>query len=92
MLKRHSVGDEKVIPVNVLGHDEVRSVFETRVLEMDRGRLNAYWIKQHFQGITPPLTQPSFESIKAFIENVEGSVGYLPSSMVDGKIKVIYEF
>lgn len=90
--KRHSIGDLKMVPLNVLGHDDVRSAFESRVLEMDRNRLNSYWIKQHFQGITPPLTQSSFESIKAFVENVEGSIGYIPSQMVDTRVKVVYEF
>ncbi|MDX9967154.1 hypothetical protein E0765_01515 [Sulfuricurvum sp. IAE1] len=90
--KRRSLGEQKTIPVNVLGHDEVRAAFESRVLGMDRNRLNAYWVKQHFQGVTPPLTQPSFESVKAFVENVEGAIGYLPGSMVDAKVKAVYEF
>ncbi|MDD3770996.1 MAG: hypothetical protein PHV10_10340 [Sulfuricurvum sp.] len=90
--KRRSLGEQKTIPINVLGHDEVRAAFESRVLGMDRNRLNAYWVKQHFQGVTPPLTQPSFESVKAFVENVEGAIGYLPGSMVDAKVKAVYEF
>ncbi|MDD3594995.1 hypothetical protein [Sulfuricurvum sp.] len=90
--KRHSVGDKNAIAVNILGHDEVREIFETKVLGMDRNRLNTYWIKQHFQGVTPPLTQPSFESVKTFIVNVEGAIGYLPSDMVDSQLKVVYEF
>ncbi|MCK9374418.1 MAG: hypothetical protein M0P91_14650 [Sulfuricurvum sp.] len=90
--KRHTIGDQKMIPVNLVGQDEVRFAFESAVLGMDRNRLNTYWIKQHFQGITPPITQPSVESIRAFIQNVEGSIGYIPSSMVDGGVKVVYEF
>ena len=90
--KRHTINELKIVPVNVLGHDDARTAFEAKVLEMDRSRLNAYWIKQHFQGVTPPLTQPSFESIKAFVENVDGAIGYLPSKMVDPKVKVVYEF
>lgn len=92
LLKRHFVGDIKVIPINLVGQDVSRSEFESVVLGMDRNRLNDYWVKQHFQGVTPPLTQPSFESIKAFVQNVEGAMGYLPSSMVDANVKVIYEF
>lgn len=92
LLKRHWVGDQKVIPVNLVGQDESRSRFEATVLEMDRNRLNSYWIRQHFQGLTPPLTQPSFESIKLFVQNVEGAIGYIPSQSVDNSIKVVYEF
>lgn len=90
--KRHTIGDQKIIPVNLVGQHPLRSAFESEVLEMDRNRLNAYWIKQHFKGVTPPLTQPSFESIKAFVQNVEGAIGYVPSVMVDSSVKVVYEF
>lgn len=90
--KRHTIGDQKIIPVNLVGQNELRSAFESAVLGMDRNRLNAYWIKQHFQGNTPPLTQPSVESVKLFVQNVEGAMGYIPSSMVDSGVKVVYEF
>lgn len=90
--KRRTIGDQKIIPVNLVGQHPLRSTFESEVLEMDRNRLNAYWIKQHFKGVTPPLTQPSFESIKAFVQNVEGAIGYVPSIMVDSSVKVVYEF
>jgi len=92
LLKRHFIGDVKITPINLIGQDEARSEFESSILQMDRNRLNAYWVKQHFQGVTPPLTQPSFESIKAFVQNVEGAMGYIPSNMVDSNVKVIYEF
>jgi len=90
--KRRFVGDQPIVPVNILGHDDVRSTFESKLLQMDRNQLNSYWVKQHFKGISPPLTQPSFESVKSFIENVDGAIGYLPSAMVDSKMRVLYEF
>lgn len=90
--KRHSIGDQKIIPLNLIGQDPSRIAFENAVIGMGRDRLNAYWVKQHFQGVTPPITQPSHESIKAFVQNVEGAIGYIPSSHVDSTVKVIYEF
>lgn len=90
--KRHFIGSQRVIPLNLLGQHESRSLFESTVLGMDRDRLNNYWVKQHFEGISPPLTQGSFESIKAFVQTVEGSLGYVPSSMVDKNVKAVYEF
>lgn len=90
--KRHSLGNQKVIPLNLVGQEPSRIAFETDVLGMGRDRLNTYWVKQHFQGVTPPITQPSHESIKAFVQNVEGAIGYIPSSMADSSVKVIYEF
>jgi len=92
LMKRHTIGNQKIIPLNLLGQDVSRIAFENEILKMDRDRLNTYWVKQHFQGVTPPITQPSHESIKAFVQNVEGAIGYIPSSMADNSVKVIYEF
>ncbi|WP_299935701.1 hypothetical protein [Sulfuricurvum sp.] len=92
LMKRHAIGNQKIIPVNLLGQDISRVTFENEILKMDRDHLNTYWVKQHFQGITPPITQPSHESIKAFVQNVEGAISYIPSAMVDSNVKVIYEF
>jgi hypothetical protein len=90
--KRHTVGDQQIIPLNLVGQDPSRIAFENTVIGMERDRLNAYWVKQHFQGNSPPITQSSHESIKAFVQNVEGAIGYIPSSMVDNSVKVLYEF
>lgn len=90
--KRRSVGDQKIIPLNLVGQEPSRIAFENTVIGLDRDRLNAYWVKQHFQGNNPPITQASHESIKAFVQSVEGSIGYIPSSMADNSVKVIYEF
>jgi len=90
--KRHFIGDKKVIPVNVLAENGARMAFESRIMKMERDTLNRYWVKQHFQGVSPPLTQPSFASVKRFVENVEGAVGYIPTAMVDERVRVLYEF
>lgn len=92
MQKRHSVGNQRVIPLNLVGQHESRSLLESNVLGMDREHLNNYWVKKHYEGVSPPLTQGSFESIKVFVQTVEGSIGYVPSSMVDKTVKAVYEF
>lgn len=90
--KRHFIGSQKAIPVNLLAQDRVRMIFESSVLKMERETLNRYWIKQHFQGVSPPLTQSSFASVKLFVCNVKGAIGYIPLDLVDDKVKVLYEF
>ena len=90
--KRHFAGATKVIPVNLLAQNRARIAFETEVLHVNRDTLNRYWVKQHFQGVSPPLTQPSYAAVKRFVQNVEGAVGYIPSKLVDNKVKVLYEF
>lgn len=81
-----------LVPVNILGDHPARFAFESQVLHMDREQLNRYWITSHFHGLSPPTTQASPEAIKRFIASVEGAIGYLPIDMVDGELKVLYEF
>lgn len=92
MMKLHYINDTKVIPINTSASASIRQEFEKDVLKIDRQRLNNYWIKQHFQGISPPVTQPSIASVKMFIKNVHGTIGYVPLDMVDPDVRVLYEF
>ena len=89
---RNFEGPVKLVPVNLVGEDPVRIHFEEAVLMMDRDEINRYWISNHFQGIRPPVTQASLQSVKAFVEHVDGAIGYLPVDMVDASLKVIHEF
>lgn len=90
--KRSFEGENRVVPVNPIGSDPVRIEFEMQILNMGREEINRYWVSNHFQGISPPTTQASLQSIKRFIETVEGAIGYLPIEMVDANLKIIHEF
>ncbi len=92
MMKRHFINNIKIIPVNILSSLKIRSVFEKNILKTNRDKLNNYWIKQHFQGIQPPTIQSSAKSMKLFIKNVDGALGYLPKYLVDDDLRVIREF
>jgi len=90
--RRNFEGDTKLIPVNPLGEDELRRHFEENVLDMDRAAVSRYWTTSHFQGVSPPTTQASLQSVKRFVERVEGAIAYLPLPMVDENVRVLYEF
>lgn len=90
--KRSFEGASRVVPVNPLGSDPVRIEFEMQILNMGREEINRYWVNNHFQGVPPPTTQASLQSVKRFIESVEGAIGYLPIEMVDSNLKIIHEF
>lgn len=92
LMKRYHIGSQKVLPVNAASSVSLRLFFEESVLEMNREKLNAFWVKKHFQGIKPPLTQSSLEAMKLFIKNVDEAIGYLPKEMVDSDMRTIYEF
>ncbi|MCC1498346.1 hypothetical protein [Alcanivorax sp. 1008] len=90
--QRKLYGKARLIPVNLVGSKSPRPLFEERVLLMSREEINNYWIRGHFEGLTPPATQASLESIKQFVKTVEGAIGYLPKSMLDPGLKVVHEF
>ena len=90
--KRHFIKEIQLIPVNIASRLRLRREFETKILKINRAKLNRYWVKKHFQGISPPLTQSSTRSMKLFIKNVKGAIGYLPLTQIDSELKVLYEF
>ncbi|MCD6258376.1 MAG: hypothetical protein J7J31_02115 [Helicobacteraceae bacterium] len=92
LLKKKFVTQKKVVVVNLLASHPLRLSFEQHILEMNRNKLNAYWVKKHFQGITPPVSQASTQAMKKFLQNVENSIGYLPQDLLDDSLKVLYEF
>ena len=92
MMKKHFLNGVTVVPVNMPSSAKIRSDFEKKVLHVNRNKLNHHWIKQHFQGIRPPIVQSSTKSMKLFVKNVDGAIGYIPASELDSDLKVLYEF
>lgn len=90
--KRHFVKGKKMVPVNISASSKLRLVFEKNVLKTNRDKLNRYWVKKHFQGISPPTVQSSDKAMSLFVKNVKGAIGYLPKNIVDSGLKVLYEF
>ena len=90
--KYHFIDNMKAIPVNLLSNHKLRLLFEKQIIKVKREQLNQYWVQQHFLGVSPPVTQASDQSIKLFIQNLPGAIGYIPKSLVDAKVKVVHEF
>ena len=92
LMKRHFVKGKKMIPVNISASSDLRLSFEKKILKTNRDKLNRYWVKKHFQGISPPTVQSSDKAMSLFVKNVKGAIGYLPRDIVDSGLKVLYEF
>jgi ABC-type phosphate transport system substrate-binding protein len=90
--KKYYIGNQKVIAINISANMSLRMHFEKSILGMSRELLNKFWTKQHFHGVSPPSTQSSTKSIKLFVKNVDGAIGYLPKNLIDNSLKVVYEF
>jgi len=92
-LKKSSyVGETKVVPLNLSSRNLVRESFEKKILHMHFSRLKSYWMKQHYLGHRPPISMKSEASIKAFIEKVDGAIGYIKLKNVDKKTKILYKW
>ena len=90
--KRNFIGEAEVIAINLSASEPTRIDFEEKILNMDRTELAAYWAGQHYQGISPPVTQKSQISLKAFLKNVKGAIGYMEKSQLEPGLKVLHVF
>lgn len=80
------------VPVNLGARDPIREKFENKVIEMSFGRLKTYWSNQHYLGKRPPVGMQSEESVKAFVKNVDGAIGYINAVNIDNDVKVLYRW
>jgi len=81
-----------LIPLNLPATSSTRQSFEKHFLKMSRNRLKAYWTKQHYLGHRPPLKQNSPESIKSFVNNVSGTIGYIKATTLDSSYTILYRW
>ena len=82
----------KLVPVNLSARDKIRQKFEKKILHMNFSRLKAYWTKQHYLGHRPPLSMKSQQSVKAFIDKVDGAIGYMEMKNIDKSMKILYKW
>jgi len=81
-----------VVPLNLGVSDPLRARFEKKLLNMGHSRLQAYWTRQHYLGHRPPLNLSSQESVKSFVQKVEGAIGYIDATQLDQSVKEIYRW
>ncbi len=92
-LKKITVIDSiNAVPVNLGAMDPIREKFENKIVEMNFERLKSYWTKEHYIGKRPPVSMQSEESVKTFIKNVEGAIGYINAKNLDSSVKVLYRW
>ncbi len=84
------VNDIKVLPINLGPRDKIRISFEENVLRLKLSKLKSYWTQQHYLGHRPPMTLKSENIIKAFVQKVDGAIGYINMQNVDENVHVVY--
>ncbi len=81
----------QIIPINYTPRDLLRKEFENKILQIPPKKLKRYWMKKHYQGTRPPLTQSSSKSAILFVKKVDGAIAYIPHLELTQDIKVIYK-
>ncbi len=71
-----------MIPLNYAPTDPLRQEFERSVMKMSPQKLKRYWMKKHYQGVRPPLTQNSSTSALLFVKKVDGAIAYIPQKVL----------
>ncbi len=89
--KRRFWGEVKLTTLSLPPDAPLRREFEQEVLAMSPNALDNYWMQQHYNGVRPPYRVESVESMVLFVRRVEGAIGYLPKSLVNKDVKVVYE-
>ena len=79
------------VPVTGDEANDTRIAFEHNVLGKNTSQMKAYWAKQMFSGQgRPPATVGSDDEVKARVASDVDAIGYIPASLVDDSVKVVY--
>ena len=65
------------IPVNLPPNNTLRRAFSRSVIEMSESRLQDYWNRQYFQGVSPPYVLGSQAAVVEFVAKTPGAIGYV---------------
>ncbi len=85
-------GGKRIVPFNYPAKHEVRVAFDKKVLEMDPDDVASYWIDRRIRGgNAPPKQVNNGQLILRLVEKMDGAIGYIPKSMVDGTVRVVRE-
>ena len=79
----------KLTPVNLPPDSPLRDAFSHLVLRMPEARMQDYWDKQYFQGVSPPYVLGSDEAVMSFVSATPGAIGYVASCHVNATVHVL---
>lgn len=83
----------KATPLNLAEGQAGRDEFDSKVLNRSSAQLKAYWSKLVFTGKgTPPKELADDAAVKAAVAADSSAIGYIDSSSVDSRVKVVATF
>ena len=87
----HFIGDQRAFPLTLPASDPLRERFETEILGMSQSALRNWWIRRHYLGERPPRVVGSEQSVLAYVQAVEGAVGYVREALAkDANVTILF--
>lgn len=78
----------RLIPVNLPPESPLREAFTRALIRMSDNRLQDYWNRQYFQGVSPPYVLASPQAVVRFVASTPGAIGYVPACALDTSVQV----
>jgi hypothetical protein len=78
-----------VIAVNQRAATPIRTDFERTVFGAEAATLPAYWNRQYFDGLFPPITLDSDAAVQRYVAAKPNAIGYVDADAVDGSVRVV---
>lgn len=83
--------DSEAIPVELEGEHEIKVTFYQELVGMSLSRVNAYWSRLRFTGRKRSAVFQSDETeVIDFISSNKQAIGYMPKSLINKNLKVVY--
>ena len=80
--KQRFLGQCPLSPLNLSSQHPMRKYFSKEVLNVSQKSWVRYYNEMHFKGIDPPHIVSSPQSMLKYLKNIDGALGYLPSSFI----------
>ena len=87
--RRHWQNGDRIMPLNRNAGSDVREEFSRRVFGKDSKSQLAYWNREYFRGVLPPVSLASDEAVLRYVAKSRQAIGYVPASKVDARVRVI---
>ncbi len=81
---------ERCIPIDQAGSSEIRAQFYRQVLDKSVYEMKRYWMQETMTGnAKPPVSLDSSQTVKKYINKIEGGIAYIYEDEIDDTVKVI---
>lgn len=79
-----------MVPLNAPPNSELRTEFDRVVLNLDPTQVGRFWLDRRIRGLGLPPKQVSDPGLTLrVVQNLRGSIGYVPASLASPVVKVV---